>query len=143
MSPAPETAFKEYMERVNLVHVMFASGMGYGFETDRGRIYLRYGAPHDVVSVEDEPSAPPYEIWIYYEFPLPGQNNVKFLFYSPELANSYELLHSTCENEINNPAWEQILYRDALSETTSGDFIEARPVGPGFNRRAREYFTDF
>jgi hypothetical protein len=91
--------------------------LGYGFETDRGNIFMKYGAPNDVVSVEDEPSAPPYEIWIYYSFPVTAQFDVKFLFYSPELANSYNLLHSTCENEINNPAWEQILYKSALSES--------------------------
>jgi hypothetical protein len=139
----PQQAYVDYMEIANYADQVFKSGLGHGFETDRGMIYLRYGAPNDVVSVEDEPSAPPYEIWIYYAFPVTGQNNVKFLFYSPELANSYELLHSTCENEINNPAWEQILYRDALSETSSGDLIDARPVADNFVRRAREYFTDF
>jgi len=139
----PQQAYADYMEIANYADRVFKSGFGHGFETDRGRIYLRYGAPNDVVSVEDEPSAPPYEIWIYYAFPVTGQSNVKFLFYSPELANSYELLHSTCENEINNPAWEQMLYRDALSETSSGDFIDARPVDDNFVRRAREYFTDF
>jgi hypothetical protein len=131
------------MERVQYADRVFKSGFGHGFETDRGRIYLRYGAPNDIVSVEDEPSAPPYEIWIYYNFPVTGQGNVKFLFYAPELANSFELLHSTCEQEIRNPAWEQMLYKDALSETSSGDLIDARPVQDNFYRRAREFFTDF
>lgn len=139
----PQGAFKEYLEKVHYADRVFKSGFGHGFETDRGRIYLRYGAPNDVVSVEDEPSAPPYEIWIYENFPVTAQGVVKFLFYAPELANSYELLHSTCEQEIRNPAWEQMLYKDALSETSSGDLIDAREVPDNFNRRAREYFTDF
>lgn len=139
----PEGAFKTYMDVANVVDKMFKSGFGYGFETDRGNIFLKYGAPNDVISVEDEMSAPPYEIWVYYNFPLTAQFNVKFLFYSPELANSYELLHSTCENEINNAAWEQILYKNATSETSSGDLIDAAPVADNFNRRAKEYFSDF
>ena len=140
---APEAAYRAYMELVAQVNVMFQGGFGHGFESDRGYIYLKYGTPDDIVSVEDEPSAPPYEIWIYYAFPVTGQSDVKFLFYSPELANSYDLLHSTCENEINNPAWEQMLYRDALTETSGGDLIDTAPVAPNFNRRAREYFNDF
>ena len=139
----PEAAYITYMHVANVVDEMFKSGFGYGFETDRGNIFMKYGAPNDVISVEDEMSAPPYEIWVYYNFPVTSQFNVKFLFYAPELANSYELLHSTCENEINNRAWEQILYKSALSETSSGDFIDARPVSDNFNRRAKEYFTDF
>jgi GWxTD domain-containing protein len=138
----PEAAYQSYMQVAAVVDQMFHSGLGYGFETDRGNIFMKYGAPNDVISVENEPSAPPYEIWIYYNFPLTAQFNVKFLFYSPELANTYDLLHSTCENEIYNAAWEQILYKNALTETRSGDLIDARPVAPNFNRRAKEYFTD-
>jgi len=139
----PEGAYQSYMQVAAVVNEMFRSGFGYGFETDRGNIFMKYGAPNDVISVENEMSAPPYEIWVYYEFPVTAQFNVKFLFYSPELANSYDLLHSTCENEISNRAWEQILYKDALTESRSGGLIDAEPVAPNFNRRAKEYFSDF
>ncbi len=139
----PEGAYRSYMGVVDVVDKLFHSGLGYGFETDRGNIFMKYGAPNDVISVEDEMSAPPYEIWVYYNFPVTSQFNVKFLFYSPELANSYDLLHSTCENELSNRAWEQILYSNALTETRSGYFIDAAPVADNFNRRAKEYFTDF
>lgn len=139
----PEGAYTEFMKVAVVVDKMFQSGFGYGFETDRGDIFMKYGAPNDVVSVEDEPNAPPYEIWIYYAFPVTSQFNVKFLFYSPDLANNYALLHSTCENEINNPAWEQILYKSLLSESRSGGLIDAAPIAPGINRRAKEYFTDY
>ena len=139
----PQKAYNEYMELAGVVDEMFHSGLGYGFESDRGYIYLRYGAPNNIIAVDDEPSAPPYEIWIYYQFPATGQSDTKFLFYSPELANSYTLLHSNCELEVQNAAWEQMLYRDALSETSPGDLIDARPVSDNFARRAKEYFTDF
>ena len=139
----PEAAYIEYMILAGKIDKIYTSGMGYGFETDRGYIYMKYGAPDDIITVEDEPSAPPYEIWIYHYFPFTAQTNVRFLFYSPELANTYQLLHSTCETEMQNNAWEQILYKDALTETKGGDLLDARPVAPNWNRRAREYFTDF
>ena len=59
----PEAAYKNYMKLANAVHEKFKSGFRYGFETDRGRAYLRYGAPDDLIHVEDEPGASPYEIW--------------------------------------------------------------------------------
>ncbi|MDX1410471.1 MAG: GWxTD domain-containing protein, partial [Saprospiraceae bacterium] len=128
----PEGAYVEYMEVVGAVDQMYHSGLGHGFETDRGHIYLKYGAPDDMVAVEDEPSAPPYEIWIYYAFPVTSQSDVKFLFYDPSLSNHFQLLHSTANGEINNPRWEQELYRDALTESAPGDYINGAPVSETF-----------
>ncbi|MDX1477915.1 MAG: GWxTD domain-containing protein [Saprospiraceae bacterium] len=139
----PEGAYREYMDVVAAVDLMYHSGLGHGFETDRGHIYLKYGAPDDMVAVEDEPSAPPYEIWIYYAFPVTNQSDVKFLFYDPSLSNHFQLLHSTAEGEINNPRWEQELYRDALTESAPGDFIDGAPVQETFHRSARRYFKDY
>ena len=140
---SPEKAYREFMEVATTVDVLFHSGLGYGFETDRGRIFMRYGAPDDQIAVEDEPSAPPYEIWIYYDFPVTSQSNVKFLFYDPSLSNQFELLHSTAVGEVQNPSWEQMLYRSAVSETQGGDFIDSRPVAENWHRNARKYFTDY
>ena len=81
----PVRAYNKYMALANELHHKFRSGMGYGFESDRGRIYMVYGPPTDIIKVEDEPTAPPYEIWIYHDFPQTRQSNVKFLFYNPSL----------------------------------------------------------
>lgn len=141
----PELAYKKYMELANAVHEKFKSGFRYGFETDRGRAYLRYGAPDDLVHVEDEPGASPYEIWIYYNFPKTRQTNVKFLFYNPSLAGEdYITLHSTARGEINDPKWERKLYNRNLTEYVDGDnYNDATGVQRNLGRRAREYFTDF
>ncbi len=120
----PEEPYEEYMVLVDRVDKMFTNAMGKGYRTDRGRIYLKYGAPQDVLSQQSEPSAPPYEVW-FYNRTLDNQSNVKFVFYNPSLANGdYELLHSTARGEVNNPQWKRILYsnipttgRDALDGT--------------------------
>lgn len=136
-------AFEKYSEVAKVVDNSFNSGFGYGFETDRGYMYLKYGQPDDVVSVEDEPSAPPYEIWIYNNIPLFNQTNVKFLFYNPSLStNGFILLHSTCRGERRNPAWEVELYRDATSEQ-GGVTVDTENVADNLNRNARRYFNDF
>lgn len=139
----PEQAYAEFMAFAHVVDKEYHAAFGYGFETDRGRIMLKYGIPNDVVSVTDEPSAPPYEIWIYHSFPVTNQSNVRFLFYNPSLAGGdFRLLHSTAVGELQNRRWQHELYRDALSEPAGGDFIDGKEVGDNFHRRAAEYFND-
>jgi len=134
----PKEKYDKYMEVARAVDRTYEAGFRHGFESDRGWRFLRYGKPDDVVSIQDEPSAPPYEIWIYYEFPFTRQRNVKFLFYNPTLApGAFELLHSTARNDLQNADWESRLYSKAPQGVSGG--ID------GFNvqRLAREYFSDF
>lgn len=135
-----EVAYDGYMKVARLVDEMFRSGFGYGFETDRGHVFLKYGIPNDVITVEDEPSAPPYEIWFYNTFPATHQTNVRFLFYNPSLTkNGHELLHSTAIGEVTNARWETELYRDATQETPG---VNDRVMGDNVHRNARTYFQN-
>ena len=81
----PEQAYEEYMLVARAADGLYKNGFGYGFESDRGRIYMRHGQPSDVISVENEMNAPPYEVWIYNTIEKTKQTNVKFLFYNPNL----------------------------------------------------------
>ncbi|MCC7504102.1 MAG: GWxTD domain-containing protein [Saprospiraceae bacterium] len=141
----PEQSFREYMEVAGQVDQKFNTGFGRGFETARGVIYLRYGRPDDLIHVEDDPSAPPYEIWVYYNFPKTNQKNVKFLFYNPTLAGEdFILLHSTARGEINNPRWERELYKRNAGEQFQGDnYHDATEMQRNVGRNARTYFEDF
>lgn len=137
-----ERTFNQYMDILDAVDKKFYSAYGRGFETDRGYVFLRYGQPDNVISVEDEPTAPPYQIWFYDRVDRTGQSNVKFLFYNPNLgAYHYELLHSTCRGELQNRQWEIELYRDAPNEI-DGNRMDATTMKDNYNRRAREYFED-
>ena len=139
----PEQAYREYMAVADAANVKFRSGFRYGFETDRGRMFLRFGQASDIVHVEDEPGAPPYEIWVYYKFPSTGQNNVKFLFYNPSLAgDDFILLHSTARGEISNPKWERELYKRNPTEYTDDNYNDATSVQRNSGRNARAYFED-
>ncbi|TVQ46983.1 MAG: GWxTD domain-containing protein [Saprospirales bacterium] len=140
---APDETFEQYMEVAQAIDYMFYSGFGHGFETDRGRIYLRYGRPDDMVNVQAENDAPPYEIWTYNRLPGTGQTEVKFVFYNPTLAgNMYELLHSNARGENNNPRWMLDLYRNNPNIYDGPNHQEARDIQPGFNRRATDFFRD-
>ena len=138
----PEQAFDEYMMVAKVVDKTYSNGLGYGFETDRGRIFLKYGRPDDIVTVENEANAPPYEVWVYYKMEETQQSNVKFLFYNPNLiANGHRLLHSTCRGELQNPRWKHELYKSVPNELI-GNNVDGRDVQSNFNRRAEQIFND-
>ncbi len=141
----PTVAYNQFMEIATAAHQKFKSGFRFGFETDRGRTYMKYGRPDDLIHVEDDPSAPPYEVWVYYTFPKTKQQNVKFLFYNPTLAGEdFILLHSNARGEINNPKWERELYKRNAGQEFDGDnFHDATQMKSNFGRNARTYFEDF
>ena len=139
----PSTSYHKYMMVADYVNQVYDSGFGYGFETDRGLIYMKYGRPNDVLSVEDDPVAYPYEIWVYHDFPVTNQSNVKFLFYNPDLiSNGHQLLHSNARGERYNPSWQARLYAEAPDQLED-DYQNAREVKDGVNRHAAQYLEDF
>jgi len=141
----PEKAYDEYMIVARAVDNQFNSGLGHGFESDRGYIFLKYGRPTNMIAVSDEPDSVPYEIWFYDQFPATAQTDVKFLFYNPSYAaGQYQLLHSTCRNEINDPRWVIKLYQNIDQRDIIGnDYLQASDVRDGNNRNATRYFNDF
>lgn len=140
----PDLAYQEYMKVARAVDVTFKSGFGYGFETDRGYVYLKYGPPSDMIREENDPVAPPYEIWSYNYVERTRQNNARFIFYNPSLATGdFRLLHSTVRGELNNPQWEVELYRDAPNEIEGTNFIDGTQMQDNFGREARSRVNDF
>ncbi len=112
----PQAAYRQYMSVVTELDEQFSSAMQKGHETDRGRIYLKYGKPDNIVTQESEIGAPPYEVWTYSKL-NDNQNYAKFIFYNESLAaNDFVLLHSTARGELNDPQWQRKLYRNAQSK---------------------------
>lgn len=128
----PESAWLAYNEKVIMVNNKFGTRVKKGYETDRGRVYLEYGAPNEIVDRSFEASkglndegwgSVPYQIWHYYK--LNNQSNKKFVFYNPNLAsNDYELIHSDALGEVNDPNWYQRLSR-------SNELYENNQRNPG------------
>ncbi|MEY4926114.1 MAG: hypothetical protein RI894_550 [Bacteroidota bacterium] len=112
----PQAAYRQYMAVVTELDEQYSSAMQKGHESDRGRIYLKYGKPDNIVSQESEIGAPPYEVWTYSKL-NENQNYAKFIFYNESLAaNDFVLLHSTARGEINDPQWQRKLYKNAQSK---------------------------
>lgn len=114
----PEKAWLNYLSEVNKVNYAYSTQIRKGYETDRGRIYLKYGQPNAISESYNEPAAYPYEIWHYYQLDN-GQRNKKFVFYTRDIVtNDFILLHSDVAGEISNYRWQYVLFQR---------------VDPGFN----------
>lgn len=110
-------AWIKYKTQVQQAERMYHTNYQQGFETDRGRVYLKYGAPNNIISKETSPSEYPYEIWTYNK--IGKFSNRRFVFYNPDLVNNaYRLLHSDMLGELKNPAWQQTLNK---RNTVNGD----------------------
>lgn len=101
-----------YYSNLNYVMKNFKCGKIASYYTDRGRVYLQYGAPNQRVVQMSEPGAYPYEIWQYYRIydASTGQffSNKRFVFVNKGIADDcYILIHSDMKGEINNPNWQR------------------------------------
>lgn len=106
-STDPSLVWQNYSEEVKKVNAAYGTQIEYGFESDRGRVYLQYGAPNDLVRYSREPGTLPYEIWQYYSLMDNNQRDVKFVFYNPDLVtNDYQLIHSDARGEIKDSQWK-------------------------------------
>jgi GWxTD domain-containing protein len=107
----PEKAWNKYYKQVLYVNEKYGTRLRKGYNTDRGRVFLQYGPPNDIDGRPYEPSAYPYEIWLYYTIEQNAQRNVIFVFANRELStNTYELLHSTAQGEVYNYRWQMDIY---------------------------------
>lgn len=114
----PEDAWKTHAERVREVNKLFGGAGRLGYETDRGVLYLKYGAPAERIPVRAEAGALPYEVWVYEVLPRTARTSY-FLFYQPaDLVGDYRLLHSTVPDEVRNPGWRTLLYPNGRGSGT-------------------------
>ncbi len=126
----PSRAWKEFYPKIMEVNKLYSEHNTPGYSTDRGIIFLRYGKPTDIITVENESGTLPYEIWQYNLLTQKNNKEISdavFLFYKPNnISSDYRLLHSTVGGEVQNTSWRTFLY------TTSEG-------GSNINSRAEQY----
>ncbi|MFL5754320.1 MAG: GWxTD domain-containing protein [Bacteroidia bacterium] len=140
----PEKDFQAYNEQVKTVNKTFAIGKVKGYYSDRGRVYLQYGAPDSRQQVASEPGSYPYEIWQYYRIKDPVteqiQTNKRFIFYNRDLdGNSYKLLHSDVRGEVKEARWQM-----KLKQRTNQDMNldNEKPKNNTFGSGADDLFSN-
>jgi GWxTD domain-containing protein len=129
----PKAAWEIYHKNVQAVNESYGTRLLKGYETDRGRVYLKYGPPNAVVSNLNEPNYYPYQIWHYYK--LDKQSNKKFVFFNPDLVtNDFTLIHSTAKGEIYDEKWQYMLKsRNTPNGTVDNTFSRDPKLDDDFN----------
>jgi GWxTD domain-containing protein len=94
----------EYLSRVAYANSNFNVMGREGFRTDRGRVYVVYGAPDDVERHPNEVDSKPYEIWSFHNI----QGGVIFVFVQRNQGGDYDLVHSTHRNELQDENWDRV-----------------------------------
>lgn len=77
---------EEFYYRVEMANARFSWSSGDGFESDRGRIMIKYGVPDAVQNTNRAGSTIAYEIWTYYDL---GR---RFIFIDKYNDGNYQLL---------------------------------------------------
>jgi len=100
--PEPSTSINEarerYYKRVDHANKTFRAFTREGWSTDRGRVYILYGPPSDILRHPNEQNLYPYEIWEYDHL----QSGIFFVFGDYEGYKNFRLLHSTLDGEIKD-----------------------------------------
>ena len=105
----PAEGWRDYLAAVRSVNASYSTTSFPGYRSDRGYVFLKYGAPDRIMESPNEPGAYPYEIWHYYE--VANQRNKRFVFMTKDfVTNDYHLIHSDVIGEINNPRWQLEIY---------------------------------
>lgn len=107
----PEVEWNDYLLSVNYVNSKYKSPPLQGYETDRGRIFLKYKAPVRIVTNENDMERvhgtymQPYEIWHYYK--AGNETNRIFVFFQRNIGSDFVLIHSDVKGEITNYQWKK------------------------------------
>lgn len=105
--PTPNTPVNErliqHLQRMHYVETNFSrTNTQEAIDTDRGRVYIKYGPPDDIErnasSAEDKAS----EVWHYGRY--------EFIFRDANGLGVYRLVHSTYPGEVYNPDWQMQTY---------------------------------
>ncbi|OGU75142.1 MAG: hypothetical protein A2V93_02345 [Ignavibacteria bacterium RBG_16_34_14] len=95
--------YLEYLKRIEVSNQQFAALGKKGWETDRGRIFLKYGEPSEIERFPNQIDSKPYEVWRYNEI----EGGVIFVFADLTNFSDYQLIHSTARGELRDDNWER------------------------------------
>jgi GWxTD domain-containing protein len=105
--PNPNTPVNEYQDEfyslIQYANDRYSNSFREGWQTDRGRALIRYGAPTAIEPHLFDRGYAPYEIWQYNN--IPGEGQAIFIFADANELGDFELIHSTVVGEPQSPNW--------------------------------------
>ena len=82
-----------------------------GWRTDRGRVFIKYGPPDEVLSRPQAGSSRPFEVWKFTR-----GRALKYAFLDQTLFGNYVLVWTNDRREPSRPNWRELLGAEAVTE---------------------------
>ena len=82
-----------------------------GWRTDRGRIFIRYGDPDEVLDRRQSATTNPYVVWKFTRV-----RPLKFVFMDLTRFGNYTLIYTDDRREQGRPNWEELLGNEAVDD---------------------------
>ncbi|HRP02570.1 MAG TPA: GWxTD domain-containing protein [Candidatus Kapabacteria bacterium] len=111
--------YKEFMHNVEYATNFMSFTVGDGWQTERGKVILRYGIPTERNQFPEQMNNRPYEIWFYENV----QGGVYFYFVDKTYSGNFWLVNSTARHEPNDPNWYNNYVLPTGSKSGSHDGI--------------------
>ena len=116
--PTPDTPLNEQMgafyKRIGDANERYREGGAAeipGWRTDRGRIFILYGPPDDLLRRPQSGTSYPWEMWKYTKSRV-----LYYLFLDRTRLGNYSLVYSTDRRETTLPNWQDYFNDDAKRE---------------------------
>ena len=93
----------EFTDRLTVADEKYRSGGILGRDTDRGRIYIKYGQPDELVVHSMVENVKSHEHWYYYA------RGMQLLFSDIKGNGNLQLIYSNTDAEPKNPNWEKYI----------------------------------
>jgi GWxTD domain-containing protein len=107
-------AMQGFYARITEANRRFAEGGAGavpGWRTDRGRVFVRYGEPDEILHRPSTGSAPPWEAWKYSR-----DRPRKYVFLDETRLGHFALIFSDDRQERSAPNWEAVIGLEATEE---------------------------
>ena len=110
LDPTPDTPLnerlREHLMRMKYSDDTFTAQPGHkGSNTDKGRVYVKYGPPNERDYTTSATVGKAIDTWIYEK-----SGRYIFVFFDRRGTGVYELVHSTMSGEIYNPDWQSTAF---------------------------------
>jgi GWxTD domain-containing protein len=104
VASTPENELRsEYQKRIETANALYREPlMDHGYQSDRGRILLKYGKPDNIERHYYDKNRRPYEIWHF------SKDHLEFAFVDRSNNGRFQLVHSNAPGEVRNESWERL-----------------------------------
>lgn len=133
--------YSEYIRQVNEANELFGQGKIPGFTTDRGKVYLKYGKPDNIVLRQNPEDVKPYSIWFYNA--IGNQFKVKFVFIERFMKDEYPLQYSTLRASTNSVDLEGLKEALRYSDKNTAGNEETKKYSEFFKSEGSLFWQDF